>query len=479
MIGVLQILAQVLGGLAFALLAPAAIALSSEEGIAEGFLVVAGLVGFLAGALFFALHGRRGNLRRGHRLVIALSMWIAVPVIAAVPIMLSTGLDYVESLFEAASGFTTTGATVFASLAGVDPAVIFWRAELQWLGGLVTLCTCVLVLAPAALGGLSSRGLALIGGFTEAGSSRAGLVIREVAVLYTTMTGLCIVLLFVGGVPTFDAICLAFSTISTGGFMPIDGALTDYGSRFAEFVVPVFMLVGASSIVWQRMVLEGRRAMLAEHRETYWVVGVALAVGVVYAIQFAGLEALPEALGEGLFTGISLVSTTGFETRPAGLAALPDSLVLILALAGAASLSTAGGVKFYRVGGMLVQSAHELKRLIFPHSVRSHRFGSQPYDLGLMKAIWANLGLSLVVIAAAALILSLSLPTFDAAFIATVAAFSSVGPLYTADWPMSVGWPAYGALDGLSKVTLVAIMILGRLEVIAFFAAINVAYWRS
>jgi len=227
------------------------------------------------------------------------------------------------------------------------------------------------------------------------------------------------------------------------------------------------------------MLLDRRRALLAEHRETYWVIGVACAAGALYAVKFAGPDGILAALGEGLFTGISIVSTTGFETRPAGLAALPDPLVLLLALGGAASLSTAGGIKFYRIGAMVVQSAHEMKRVIFPHSVRSTWFGSQPYDLEMMKAIWANLGLSLAVIMAAALLLSPGLPTFDAAFIATISAFSNIGPLYSPEWPIAVGWPGYAAFDDWSKLVMVVTMILGRFEVIVFFAAINLAYWRN
>ena len=239
------------------------------------------------------------------------------------------------------------------------------------------------------------------------------------------------------------------------------------------------MLIGATGITWQRMVLDRRWALFAEHRETYWVMAVAVAAGLLYAARFAGSEGIVPALGEGLFSAISIVSTTGFETRPAGLAALPDPLVLILAMAGAASLSTAGGIKFYRIGAMVVQASHELKRVIFPHSVRSTRFGSQPYDLNRMKAIWASLGLSLVVIMTAALVLALALPSFDAAFIATISAFSNIGPLYSPEWPIGAAWPRYGAFADWAKLVMVATMILGRLEVIVFFAAINPTHWRS
>jgi trk system potassium uptake protein TrkH len=128
---------------------------------------------------------------------------------------------------------------------------------------------------------------------------------------------------------------------------------------------------------------------------------------------------------------------------------------------------------------MLAQSGHELKRLIFPHSIHGSRFGGQPYDLSLMKAVWASFALSVVVIVAAALLLSLSLPTFEAAFVAAIAAFANIGPLYSPQWATAADWPTYAEFDSVAKLVTVATMILGRLEVVVLFAAVNIGYWRS
>ena len=479
MIGVLHILSQVLGGLAFALLVPVLIALVTGDGALQSFLLVSGLTGFLSGAIYFALQGRKPRFDRQASFVLVVALWIVLPLIAAVPFALRTDIGYAAAFFEATSGLTTTGATIFPSLSVLGPATIFWRAELQWLGGLATLVTFVTILAPAGLGGLSSRGLASIGGFSDAGPDRIVHGLRHIVTLYALFTGLCIILLFFTGIPTFDAICLSLAAISTGGFMPVDGDLSVYANPYADGILTIFMALGATSILWHRLIFEGRRALLLEHRETYWVIAVMLIVGVIYAWNFAGIEGLREALGEGFFNGVSLVSTTGFETRPGGLAAIPDTLVIFLAIAGGAALSPAGGLKFYRIGAMTVQSIHELRRLIFPHSVRSTKFGSQPYDLALMKAIWANLVVSLGVIMFACLMLSLRLPGFDAAMVAAVSAFANIGPLYSPEWQIGPHWPAYSDFGVFSQLVMAATMILGRIEVIVLFAAMNVAYWRS
>lgn len=483
MLGVLHLLAQVLGYLAFAMLLPAVIGLVKGDPVgAEAFLLVAGLTGFVSGAIFFALRGRSWRLDRVSSFTLVLAVWLVPPLIAAVPLTAGTRLGYLEAVFEAVSGYTTTGATLFRSLDLLGPATIFWRAELQWLGGLMTLIAIVTVLAPAGVGGLSSRGVALLGPSGEGTIGRSSGTVATVTIIYSATTLLCLGLLVLAGIPAFDALCLAFATVSTGGFMPIDGGFETYRSPLAEVVVMVFMLIGATSIVWHRMIMQGRWAMLAVHRESYWVIGAALGIGVVYTILLSATGEADSGLAflrQGLFDGISLVSTTGFETEPGALATLPVAVAAALAIAGAGTMSTAGGIKFFRLGGMFVQSMHELRRLVYPHSVRSTHFGSQAYDIGLMKAIWASSIVALAFVTVATLLLTLNHPSFHGSALAAISAFSNIGPLYAAEWDGSDAWPGYADFDSFSMMVLALVMIVGRIEAIALFGMASLAFWRS
>jgi trk system potassium uptake protein TrkH len=304
-----------------------------------------------------------------------------------------------------------------------------------------------------------------------------------VTVVYSGATAFCLCLLVIAGIPVFDAVCLAFSTLSTGGLMPVDGTLGDYQRPLAEGVIALFMLVGATSIVWQRMVLRARWTLVIDHRESYWVIGVALLVGLVYTAKFAADSATESsglsALGQGLFTGISLVTTTGFEATSQGLAALPIAIAGAIAIIGAGTMSTAGGIRFFRIGAMCVQSMHEMKRLVYPHSVRSTRFGSQPYDVDLMKAIWAGAIVALGFVAAATLLLTLNHPSFHGGALAAISAFSNIGPLYSAGWDGTVDWPVFADFDAFSKIVMIVTMIIGRIEAVALLTIVNLAYWRS
>jgi trk system potassium uptake protein TrkH len=228
------------------------------------------------------------------------------------------------------------------------------------------------------------------------------------------------------------------------------------------------------------MLLQGRWSLAAAHRESYYVIGLALLAGVLFSFAIADLlhmERAADALRYGLFAGISIVTTTGFESWPHVFDFLPLGIAMLVAFIGAGTMSTAGGIKLYRFGGMFVQSMHELKRLVYPHSVRSARFGSQPYDPGLMKGIWASTISGLAIVALAAALLSLEMPSFDGSALAAIAAFSNVGPIYPGVSGGEV-LPHYAELNTLSLVVLIAVMIIGRIETIALLGLVSIAYWR-
>jgi trk system potassium uptake protein TrkH len=229
------------------------------------------------------------------------------------------------------------------------------------------------------------------------------------------------------------------------------------------------------------MILQGRWPLVAAHRESYYVIGLAILVGILFSFVIADLLHMgrpADALRYGLFAGISIVTTTGFESWPHVFDFIPLGIAMLIAFIGAGTMSTAGGVKLYRFGGMFMQSMHELKRLVYPHSVRSTRFGSQPYDIDLMKGIWASTIASLAVVALAATLLSLDVPSFDGSALAAIAAFSNIGPIYPG---VSGGeiLPHYAELDGASLLVLMAVMIVGRIETIALLGLVSIAYWRS
>jgi len=486
MTNVLNVFSTVLWVFGSCMIVPAFVAYTENEPVATmDFIIIVVLTIFVAGSMTFAVRGRALRMNRTESYILLLLVWLALPVLAAVPFLTLTDLSLPDAYLEAVSGLTTTGYTVFVQLEDVSRALLFWRSQLQWIGGLLTLWSLVLIIAPSGIGGLPQNQISLMSGASAREVTSSIRVALDIARLYSMLTFLCAVGLLACGFTLYDAICLAFSTVSTGGFLPRSGNLSAFDNAAAELVICVFMLAGATSIFWFRM-MQSRWRMLAVHRESYLVVGTAILVGLIYSAKLFEAAGSAEvlhpltALREGVVTGISLITTTGFESRQSSFSVLPMPLVLFLTLIGAGSFSTAGGIKFYRIGAMVVQAGRELNRLIYPHGVRSAKFGGQQYDIQLMKAIWAYfLTVSVFVPTVAVLLANPALP-LDGALLASAAAFANAGPVYASGWlPGADQWlPVVQFSDG-NKMVLCATMILGRIEILALLGAINRTYWSN
>ncbi|MFK7792032.1 MAG: TrkH family potassium uptake protein [Devosiaceae bacterium] len=394
------------------------------------------------------------------------------------PFLFLTDLPLHLAFFEATSAISTTGATVISNLDTAPLAIIGWRAWLQWLGGLATLLSIIVVLAPSGAGGTP---LLRLGGDSQQILENR---VRGVAGAYVAVTLACFALLLAANIDAFDAFALSLSTVSTGGMMPRPGSLSDYGSPLAEWVIGLFMLIGASSIMWHRLVATGRLGRSVTMIESLSLIGLAVGLGLAYAIAFglaAGSGAVlspASALREGFVTAASLVSTTGFEARNAGATVLPLALALVIILVGGGMFSTAGGVKLYRIALMVRHSLKELEHIIYPHAVHTDHLGRFAYDTDGMRAIWTAFVLFFVIWAGCGIVLAASGFPPEAALVASVSALVNAGPIYAFGWAPPGLWPEFVDMAPQASFALSVTMLAGRLEVIGLVAGFSVLFFR-
>lgn len=463
---------------------PVLLAIAAGEPFAR--LSLHALLGaFISGSLLLALAGRTPRPTPMVSLAIMLSVWLILPIATAVPLADLLGLSYIDALFEAVSGYTTTGASVIETVSALPVSLVVLRAQLQWLGGALSLLSILIVLAPLGIGGLSAQALPRTsGGRSLLALGRASDLVRTVGLFYTVVTAATFLAFLLCGIEPVVALCLAMTAVSSGGFLPFDGALLDVVGAVGLVIFAAVLLLSATSIYWHRMVLNWQRNRLRQHRESYFVLIVTVALAAVLFLSLARVSAADSRgiqLVESFFNAASLVSTSGIESRPGVLTLITLPVVLFVMLAGGSAYSTSGGIKLYRLGGMFVQSSQELHRLVYPSGVQSARFGSQTFDVAMIRAIWSYFVASIVVIAIGALLVAPSAVEFEAALVATVSAFSGAGPVYEAGWaaPGSPPWPGWGAFDAPAKLVLVVVMLAGRVEVLAVVALFSLRYWRD
>ena len=442
--------------------------------------------GFLSIGILLAIIGRNRALSRLGAFYLCLITWILFPSIIAIAIMDLLGVSYVEALFEAFSAFTTNGASIIGNPEVIPKSVISFLAVLQWLGGLATLITVSVVLAPSGIGGLGEESHNTFGKSLVANPIRLHEFCLKLLQISVILTAACFSILLLIGVSPFNGFILSMTALSTGGILPgtenIDLVLGFDGMA----VIAIFMLIGATSIYWHRMLIVRRTEYLIAHRESYYF----LALSIILAMTFASVIYTTSgsssnsshiyALSEGLFNSASLISTSGLQSRPGIFPLLPSILVLTLLFFGGCGFSTSGGIKLYRIGGMLSQSVYELERLIFPNIVRSAHYGSQIYDLKLMKAMWSFFASAVIVIFIGAGLLAVCDLNFQAALTASIANFATAGPAYGPEWSVgsTQGWPEYFEMSGAAQMILIVLMLAGRLELIAILALLNFTYWQ-
>lgn len=475
----LRALAAVCFIMALAMIMCAAIGLGQGDGASVSlFAGQAGVLVFFATAVRLAFAGRRAPLTRTISFRVLILAWVLAPVLAMPPFLLLTDLPLHLAFFEATSAITTTGATAIENLASVPLSIIGWRAWLQWLGGLATLMSIIVVLAPAGAGGTP---LLRLGGDTQQILENR---VRGVFGAYLAVTLACFALLLASNIGAFDAFALSLTTVSTGGMMPRPGTLSDYNAPLAEWTIGLFMLIGASSLMWHRLVATGRLGRSITLLESVALIGFAGALGVAYAVAFALAAGSGTVLGpitalrEGFVTAASLVSTTGFEARNAGASVLPLSLVLVVILIGGGMFSTAGGVKLYRIALMARHSLKELEHIIYPNAVHTDHLGRFAYDTDGMRAIWTAFVLFFVVWAGCGVLLALTGLPPEAALVAALSALANAGPVYTFGWSPPQVWPGYFELGPLASGALSLTMLAGRLEIIGLVAGFSVLFFR-
>ena len=495
MSAVIHLMGVALAAICATLLPPILIAFALDDtGLATRMSLLLVLGGLLAALILQSVQGQRKLLRRLHSLFAVLIAWITCAVATTAFMANLFGLSIAEGAFEAVSAITTTGQSVLGARSELPTALLFWRVELEWFGGLLVLVCLLQIVAPAGLGGLPQFTGRL---FTKPSEARDPRMLdgredrvdlrgtRAIASRFTIVTLVVWVVIMVNGPEPLDALMLTMTAMATGGFLFFDGAPLDRLDLHTIAVMGTAFLLGATSIIWQRHATFRGGEFARRNLETLAVLGIAGVILLIIAVRLAvvsGRGAVgAEGLVESFFTAASLVATSGLETRPGIIALLPAVGAIVLVFAGASLFSTTGGVKLYRVASLFRFAERELTALIYPHSVSRLRIGGRSVAEETLHAIWAYFVFAVAFLLLATFALAMGPFNFEAGFNAAASLFTSAGPLYDALRPPTLGtgegWPSFADLSAPYLLLSCFIMLLGRLEILIVFAVLNIRFW--
>lgn len=456
------------------MLAPAAVGLISGGG-AETFGVCA--AGVMAMAALLLAAGR--GVREPSKPAAFASLLVgagAVMIVSAVPFALEWTTPW-NALFESISGWTTTGATTFDALEKLPASVLLWRALTQWLGGLGFLLFVTIAIPYA----VAERILPLPADMEAGGAKRLrprlATIGGDISKVYALLTGLHAILLFLGGVEPLDSVCLAMSTLSTGGFMTRSAGLPETMGIYGELVTAVFMILGATNVLLHVRIFRGE--VLPHWKNELFRIFVILLLVCASLATIDVLATRPEegigiALRRAIFTSASFCTTTGFRSVSDTFWSVPATAMFVAVMfVGGMVGSTAGGLKVQRWTVIARAVNREVLRLIHPSRVTSVRIMGETVDAAVVNRI-VLLGVTWILLFAGGT-LGLLLGGVDLATSVSSAAcaLNNVGS--------GVGAPGdhWGGLPAPAKALAIALMLLGRLEVFAVVAALSPVAWRS
>ena len=463
-----------------ALMLPAMV-IGFASGSGDGFaFLYSAIITLAVGQLLSLLPAKNSKMQARDGFAAVALCWIVLSLFGALPYTFSGVLpNYVDAVFETVSGFTTTGATVFTFIEGQPMGVLFWRAQTQWMGGMG-----VLVLALALVPKLGEGSVYLMRAESP-GPIKSKLTPRvndTAKILYSIYIGLTVaeaICLRLAGMPWYDSVIHAFTSISTGGFSVKNASVAAYGSLWIEWIIIIFMFLSGINfaLLYYALLRNFRAVFESEELRSYTILTVgASALIVVNLVLHAGWAADIRTVTDSVFQVVTLMTTTGYMTYDYVLWPTFSQVVLILVMfAGGCAGSTAGGIKQIRIVLLFKNLRREVQRILHPRVVTTLKSDGDRVDEPILSGISLFFFAYIIILLAGTLVVAWDDVGFTAAFTASLTCISNVGPAFDILGPTS----NFFSLSNGSKIFLSASMLLGRLEIMPLLLLLFPGLWKK
>lgn len=405
---------------------------------------------------------RRLSSRDGYFIVAA--TWIIISLIGAMPLYMAGGFrSYWSALFEIASGFSTTGASVLAQPELLGHGVLFWRSFTHWIGGMGVLVFVMMVMPME-----NDNSMHLVR--AEVPGPTAGKLVPRMRTtsmilygIYAAMTMILLVLLLLGGMPLFDSFCIAFGTAGTGGFAVSSAGVAGYHSAYIEILLGIFMLLFGVNFNVYHLLLLGKVKDALKSEEVKAYLGIVITATVLISINtFSRVTGLGTTVRNAFFQVASIMTTSGFATVDFNFwPEFSKHTLVLLMIIGACAGSTGGGFKVSRLIILLKAMMAEVRHIITPKAINPVRIDGKPIDKETLNSTRIYAAAYLILICLFTWILSLDGKDLTTNVTAVLSCFNNIGPGLGGVGPMN----NFGIYSDWAQVLLSLCMLTGRLEI--------------
>lgn len=404
--------------------------------------------------------------------------WIMFSLVGCLPFWLSGEIpSFIDALFEASSGITTTGASILTNIEGLSHGMLIWRSFLNWLGGMGVI-VFLLAIIPK-LGGQQNIFLMK----AESPGPIIGKAVpkmRQYALMlytiYIALTVLEFILLLFGGMEVFDAINTSFATAGTGGFSIKNSGIAAYDSYYLQTVIAVFMLLFGLNFSFYLLLL-ARKFNQAFKIEEVWVyLGIIAASTAIIAINISSTYSPYDAFHQSFFYVASLITTTGFGLTDVNeWPELSKAVILIITFIGATAGSTGGGFKISRIILLFKEVKKEITLLVHPRNVKTVKMDGKAVAHDVMRTTSVYLVVYIGIFALSYLLIAIDNKDFVTSFTSVASALNNTGPGLGAVGPVG----NFSDFSILSKSVFIFDMIAGRLELFPILLLFSPSAWKK
>ncbi|MCG8671332.1 MAG: TrkH family potassium uptake protein [Pseudomonadales bacterium] len=477
---ILRILGVLLMVYSTTMLPPVVIAMIYKDGGQMQFLAAFAITLLSGLVAWLPVHNVKDDLRVRDGFVVVVLFWLVLGLYGAIPLVLgeSPHMPITDAIFESISGLTTTGATVLTNIDSLPKSVLYYRQQLQWLGGMGIIVLAVAILPMLGIGGMQLYRAETPGPIKDNKlTPRIAETAKALWLIYVSLTVVCALAYWACGMTPFDAIAHSFSTVAIGGFSTHDASIGYFDSASIELVTSFFMFFaginfGLHFFAWRhRSVLH-----YFSDPEFRFYLGVLAGISVFTFIGLMAFNQYDDAFTtfrHALFQTVSIATTTGYAT--ADFANWPPVIATALIMGsfiGACAGSTGGGVKAIRVHLIFKQGLREMRRLIHPNAVMIIKLNKKAVPDRVVEAVWGFFGVYLMSFCFLFIATAATGMDFVTAFSAVAACLNNLGP------GLQDVASNYGSIPDTAKWILCFSMLLGRLEIFTLLVLFTPMFWR-
>ncbi len=444
-------------------------------------LILSFLITLVSGTTIYLItqKHKKEELRHREAFAVVTISWVTVTFFGALPYILSNSIpSFTDAYFESMSGFTTTGASILTDIEALPNGILFWRSLTQWIGGMGIILFAIAILPLLGTGGMQLFKAEV----PEIGVDKLRPRIIDTAkslwFIYVGLTLIATVFYMAGGMNIFDAVCHAFTTISTGGFSTKNLSIAHFESVFIEYTVSIFMFLGGINFVLYFHLFRGNAAKLYKSSEfRFYLTMILIVIMIMTAhLWISNYYSLSDSLRYSVFQVISIITTTGYATADyVQWSPFAQMVILMLMFFGGMIGSTSGGIKQIRMLLMLKQGYREMYQLIHPRAVTSLKLDEKFLTKEILGSIWGFIFLFIFVCLIATIGMAATGLDLITSISTVISAMSNVGPALGDAGPAS----NYSFIPLTGKWILIFCMLIGRLEIYTVLILFMPQFWKK